>query len=438
MKIRRFSFDWIWFLMGLGSEYQLFGTSICFTELALFIFSPFILLKNFTKLRKNCLGPLLYLSGAMFLSGVLSCLVNHTPMLFVVRGMAVLAIIFLSIPMAFWLIKRNPIGIKWYFVGVAISYLTCAFIFKQSVELSGLGESTEEIMGGPVFWIGRLGSFAALPAQGWYMQLPSAITAGAPLALSFFAILTTVSGRSTAVTAFASAALIVVGGNRQRTIRNRISRRFGLIVLMAVVGAFGVKGIYRISAENDLLGSEARDKYENQTKGDKSMKALLLGGRMESFCGLIACVDKPLLGFGPWAQDTQGYREHFMREYGNDEDYQAYILHQERAASLGFARLIPAHAYITMFWLWYGLAGLVFWLYVAFVMLRYLKQDCWTMPQWYGWLAAGIPAYLWSIFFNPFAHRFTAILFVVGLLVVRAIRQNRFQLPIDMLIETRR
>ena len=57
-------------------------------------------------------------------------------------------------------------------------------------------------------------------------------------------------------------------------------------------------------------------------------------------------------------------------------------------------RMIPAHAYITEFWLWYGVFGLLFWLYVIFVLARYLWQDCWAVPQWFMWIAASIPGYL--------------------------------------------
>jgi hypothetical protein len=91
--------------------------------------------------------------------------------------------------------------------------------------------------------------------------------------------------------------------------------------------------------------------------------------------------------------------------------------------------MIPCHAYITEFWLWYGIFGLLFWLYVIFVLLRYLKQDCWAVPQWFMWIAASIPGYLWGVFFSPWSDRIGGIVFVVACLMARAVRIGVQPLP---------
>ena len=98
-------------------------------------------------------------------------------------------------------------------------------------------------------------------------------------------------------------------------------------------------------------------------------------------------------------------------------------------------RLLQCHAYITEFWAWYGIWGLIFWLYVIFVLLRYLKQDVAAVPQWFAWLACTIPGMFWGIFFSPFSDRFGIPLFVVACLMARAVRRGRFQLPLDMIRE---
>ena len=185
---------------------------------------------------------------------------------------------------------------------------------------------------------------------------------------------------------------------------------------------------YQTAASSGLLGEGARVKYERQTRGDKSLKALLLGGRMESFCGLIACVDKPIIGFGPWAMDNGNYVSEFLDKYGKQDDYMAHL----KRMSQGVRGMIPCHAYLTQFWCWYGIMGLIFWFYVIFVLVRYLKQDCYAVPQLFMWLAAGVPSYLWDIFFNPFAARVPAMMFVVAVLMVRAVRKGQISLPYTM------
>ena len=100
--------------------------------------------------------------------------------------------------------------------------------------------------------------------------------------------------------------------------------------------------------------------------------------------------------------------------------------------------MIPCHAYITEFWLWYGIFGLLFWLYVLFVFARYLRQDCWAVPQWYMWLTASIPAYCWGIFFSPWVGRVDGIMFIVACLMARAVRKGRQPLPMAMIVEIER
>jgi hypothetical protein len=91
--------------------------------------------------------------------------------------------------------------------------------------------------------------------------------------------------------------------------------------------------------------------------------------------------------------------------------------------------MIPCHAYITEFWCWYGIFGLLFWLYVIFVFIRYLRQDCWAVPQWFMWIAASIPGYLWGVFFSPWSDRIGGIVFIVACLMARAVRMGAQQLP---------
>ena len=98
-------------------------------------------------------------------------------------------------------------------------------------------------------------------------------------------------------------------------------------------------------------------------------------------------------------------------------------------------KMIGCHSYITEFWLWYGIWGLVFWLYIIYVLLRYLKQDVAAVPQWFAWLACSIPGVFWGIFFSPFSDRFGVTLFVVACLMARAVRTGKFQLPLEMVQE---
>ncbi len=428
-----------WFLFGLGSQLQIVA-SLSFTELFVFIAAPILLLNELPHLRRNGIMPFLYLSFAVVAGCVVASIANQTAPEFVLRGLAVTTLLPCSVVVGHWMLRRDMGGFKWMLIGNSISSILCTFWFQKSVEVSTLagGEygasAVEAIVAGPLFWISRLGAIVTAIPQGWYLQCPTLLSIGAPLFLSFFAILTTSSGRSAAASSLSLALLIILGGKKQSRIYRVVCGRFWFLLLLGIVGVFIIKNIYSFGAKKGLLGEDARIKYEMQTKGDSSLKALLLGGRMESFCGLLACADKPIVGFGPWAMDNYGYVSEFLSKYANPEDFADYLIRSESFAIKGvqYKRMIPCHAYLTEFWCWYGISGLIFWLYIMFVLLRYLREDCWVVPQWYMWLAASIPGYFWGIFFSPWMARVGGIMFVVACLMARAVRKGRQPLPIEM------
>lgn len=373
------------------------------------------------------------------------CVVNQTAPAFILRGMAITCLLPCTVVVGHWMLRRDMGGFKWMLIGTALSSVLCTFVFQRSVEVSGLAggeggaDAVEAIMSGPIYWIGRLNEILNAIPKGWYLQCPIIVSICVPLFMAGFSMLTSASGRSAALGAIASAALIIIAGKKRETIRRRLCNKFGFWCCIAIIGIFCMHSLYHISATQGWLGEKSRLKYEMQSKGEKSIAKLLLGGRMEAFCGLIACVDKPIVGFGPWALDKDGYVGEFLSKYGTHEDYVKYIDRLEYARKYGdVIGLIHCHSYITQFWLWYGIFGLIFWVYSIFVLLRYLKQDCWAVPQWFMWIAASIPGYFWGIFFSGWANRVGGILFIIACLMTRAVRKGRQPLPFDMIEEIRK
>jgi hypothetical protein len=193
-----------------------------------------------------------------------------------------------------------------------------------------------------------------------------------------------------------------------------------------------------MAALSGWIGEDARQKYEVQTKGRDDLLQLVIGGRAASFVGLLAVVDKPIFGFGPWAVDDKGYYEAFYSRYASAEDYEELLRINITLYKAGLSRsygLIECHACWLQFWVWYGLVGMIFWLYVIFVLFRYLRQDCWVVPQWFFWLGASAPGVLWMIFFSPYTTRVLMPIMLVGYLMARAIRYGRVCMPVEMIKE---
>ena len=411
--------------------------SLSFTELFSLLAAPFLFMRYHQEMKRDGIMPFFILSICVFIGCVIACFANRTPFYFALRGYAVTSIIPCAIITSHWLIRRDPNGFKWFLLGVALSAVLCTFIFQKSVEVSTYAQgiagenAADSILNNSTYLSSRLFGFCTLLTKGWYLHTPILYDVGVMIFFALLTVLTSESGRGGAVASFAFVGILLVGGKRMRTMRNRFCRKFWLLAIVAVIGVFVAKNVYSTAATQGWLGDAARKKYEMQTKGDKSLMGLLLGGRMDSFCGLIACVDKPIIGFGPWAVDRDGYAEEFLIKYGKAEDVEA-MMRSQINGNVGGEYLIPCHAYITEFWLWYGIFGLLFWLYILFVLFRYLKEDCWAVPQWFGWLACAIPGYCWGIFFSPLSNRFSPLLFVVACLMARSVRLGKFQLSREM------
>lgn len=425
----------LWLMLGICSKLQLVA-SLSITELIVLAAAPFIFIKNYQQMKRDGVMSFFVLSLLVILGCVVASVANHTPAMFVLRGFAVTCIVACSIIFSHWILRRDPGGFKWYILMLPVSAILSTFVFQQSVEVMMYGEKTEEIMSGPIFWISRLQHLVLAPTKGWYLQTPWFINILAPLAVAIFSIMTSISGRSAALAAIGFVAFVIIGGKKRRTI-SRFSRHFWRICVGGALLVVAMYYGYKLSASQGWLGEDARKKYELQSDGGSGgIGRLILGGRGDSFIGLLACRDKPIIGWGPWAMDENGYAEEFIEKYGTLEDVEEMIRMREWRAKYGITtRLLSCHAYITEFWAWYGIFGLIFWLYVLFVLLRYLKQDVVAVPQWYAWLACSVPGLLWGIFFSPLSDRFGIPLFVVACLMARAVRKGQFRLPPEMIRE---
>ena len=422
----------LWFLMGLGSRLQVVA-SLSITELLVLIAAPFIFIKDYHQMRRDGVMPFFILSLMVVFGCLVASLANHTHSQYVLRGLAVTCLVACSIVFSHWILRRDPNGFKWFVLAIPISAILSTFVFRASVEVTSFGDSVEEIMSGPLYWISRVSPLVLAPTKGWYLHMPWFVNVFSPLFVAGFAIMSSVSGRSAALSAVGFVVLVIIGGKTQRTM-SRVSRHFMKLVVMGVISIGLAYSAYKVSAIQGWLGEDARRKYEMQTHGGEGgIGRLILGGRGDSFIGLLACRDKPIIGWGPWAIDENGYTEEFMARFGTMEDYDALIKSMAFRAQYGITvNLLRCHSYITEFWAWYGIWGLVFWLYVVFVLLRYLKKDVAFVPQWYAWLACSIPGMFWGIFFSPFQDRFGCSLFVVACLMARAVRKGTFVLPLEM------
>lgn len=424
----------IWFfLLGLGAQTQVhFFGSIGISELVVFLIAPWILVLDYASLKRDGFHIFVHIGILTCIGCVISGITNHTHPLLFLKGLALPYGILSAVVVFHRLFRKDRVNLKWYFVGSFLSGIVSIFIFQPETFTVREGavatgsEAIEAVTSYSLFWSEKIGSLIRLPVCGWYLQTPLSYSLFAILGLAVFTIISSnASGRAAALVAVISFAFIAFGGKSRKRIQ-AIGKHFGVVCISFVILLVVFKLSYQYAAENGYLGVKARDKYEKQTAMGKSALRLLIAGRTEFFASLRACLDKPIIGFGPRPIDSKGYYREFLKEYGNPDDYDQYVRWEFENARRGFTigELMRTHSHITSFWAYYGIMGLIFWLYVLWLLYKYVKVFACAYPRWYGYLAMSVASMMWSIFFNPLSSRIGEGLMISSILMVRAIYMN--------------
>ena len=427
------------FLIGLFSltEVRIIG-SVGISELCMYPLAPIFFVLDYALLRRDGFTKALWLLLLTMVGCIVSSMVNHTPLVYALKGFATPYTMFSVIVVLHRLLRTNLKGVRWLFLGMAISSVVCVFVFQRGTEVAVRGEllsgddAVEQITGGTLFWAQRLGAFLTLPIKGWYLHTPVVYSALEPLALSVFTMLTTISGRSMVLMSLTGVIMVVAGG-RSVIKMARVSKHIfvGMITIMIAAGC--LKMLYSYCAEKGLLGEAQTEKYKKQTRGGSSGWKMLLAGRSEFFICMFAGVHNPIIGLGPKAIDNNNYIDEFMANYGSQEDYEDFVAGIKNSIARGeyYERMIPAHSGIGAFWIWFGIFGLIYYLYFIFKIFHLLRRYLSAIPHWYGIFAYGIPGALWAVFFSPPERFTTALMFTLVLLAI-AVGRKRLRLPIDM------
>jgi hypothetical protein len=171
----------------------------------------------------------------------------------------------------------------------------------------------------------------------------------------------------------------------------------GTIVIFTasiIMGLGGIFSAYQYAAKSGILGEDAKDKYELQSSGKYGV---LLGGRTELLASIPAVYDSPILGHGSWAKD---------RIYYIGEVRALQLLGYKGAMDLSREELIdgliPAHSYLLQAWVYGGIVGALFWIWiyvlVARAIMRIYPPTVVLLP-----LAAFMAFSLfWDILFSPY------------------------------------
>lgn len=178
----------------------------------------------------------------------------------------------------------------------------------------------------------------------------------------------------------------------------------GKVVFLSMTGLvliFGILKTYQVVGESGVLPENAQQKFDMNKQafsGPLGMLGFVLAGRSEFLASTQAVYDSPIIGHGSWAKDFK-YRLFLYTIndiLGTDRD--------EGAMQRGIesSDLIPAHSHIMQSWVWAGILGAIFWVFVLRVTIRtFIKALQFPHELTLLVIFMGMNI-LWDVFFSPF------------------------------------
>jgi len=202
--------------------------------------------------------------------------------------------------------------------------------------------------------------------------------------------------RSVVLTQLIAAALILpviperIGRLRLLPPLGTTARILALAGIASAAGGLAALLVTGLGASG-ALGREAQLKNSVETRAGWG---ILIGGRPEILVSSRAVFDSPILGHGSWAKDPK-YSEMLA-------DIQAEFGMPPSDEGLKFKGLIPAHSHLMGAWVFSGILGGVFWIYIFKQTLKSIVRTAILRSPETPMYAILLTGWAWAILFSPF------------------------------------
>lgn len=392
--------QWLLFLAGSFSMTQVRVVGFLgITEVVFFILAPAVFTKNKQLLKKHGFNTALTMAMLWLCSALVTDLVRDNTTTNLLKGIATPYSVFAGIVCMHALLWDDITRYKWAVVGFACSLILSTYVIPYGTNV-GLAEqqgidvrtATKEYK---LYAVMMVNAFLLLPVKVQYLKMPHFLNVGLSAFVSMFSLLE--GARSAFLVKISSAWLILVGGQSAASMKN-VRRYCGLILVSLLCVGLVAKFVYQYAVTKGYLGERELVKYQAQSES----RIGILSGRGEFIPALMAVRDSPWIGHGSWAADTKGYVLRAQELVGGDL---ALRLAQSSYAS-GRYGWIPCHSYVWQAWVWHGVLGGIFWLYVFFgVFVKTFAKCLAVFPPLYGYYALQLPSEFWNVWFSPLGFR---------------------------------
>jgi hypothetical protein len=399
------------FLIGLGAAIQVnVVATIAISELLcllILLSKPSIFSVNNKSLK------VLLLLGGLWMTGILlSDLTNVRPLKDTIKALGAVFLLLTSTVAIFSLLSRRPHLFLTFALGFGVSYALQYLFFPSSVMRSLLErgfppEKLNEIYFAIAFF--PLGMWASgfAWARGYRVTGLLILSSYAALSLSY-------DRRSIFLVCMLSVFYLMTMLRRQTLLAplsNQQLRRKTILQIFAVsIALFTAIQIYEYSASRGILGEGAMNKYQLQANNEVFG---LASGRLDFFEGIYGALQRPILGYGSYAQDTTDIRKHFAEALGLQ-------------ASQSNQRGLPGHSHIVGAWLFAGALSLPFWVYTIKILGTFVLRAATADQKMIGYFLTVVLYSLWNIMFSPFSNRIDlAFVIAFAIILTNRVKQRR-------------
>jgi len=418
--------DWWMFLLGLFylTQINVIGY-LGISELACYFFAPYLLVKHRQLLAKWGMLPFIYLSALWGVFALISCVWNENPWFSILKGFAPAYTFFAEGVCVFCLLHDSPLRLKWGILGMTLSWFLSIFVFQTGsssavAEITGVS-ALEAVVDYKLFWVMLVHLVTSLPIRLAFLHIPLSVSLILTGGAAIFSVLQ--GGRSAFAMRLVTMYLLILG-NKLKSRRPQ-ALKVNIVLLMAGLLICSVisKNIYVYLARHNYLKAEEIEKYEKQSSHGTTttVTKLLMGGRGGTIAGVLIAAKTPILGRGYRPIDRNEEYLAFVEKYSSDDEELKRI---REAYRKGYIEL-PSHSHIVEGWIQAGFGGLIFWLYILWVLIKAVKNNLFIVPEWFGYLAVILPTVFWDIFFSPIAKRVELSVVIVCCLMLNRLGEMR-------------
>jgi len=392
------------FLLGVGTfmNVRLVGY-VTLSEVFALAWFGILLISGRLRIRSRTMNWLLTFGFIWILSVIATDFYRGAIFQQFARGFGRTLVICCALPAGYICFRRYPGALKPLFVGFLVSAIVNIFGFRAGSEEFVMmhGYELESSWERNYTYVTLMLCFCA--AAYFYRRAPW-------LTLLFVALLGAVNirmgSRNLGGTMLAAALIAGIARHFFPPAGARGARGPVVSIMMSalilMVGA-GVYVSYKFAAAHGMLGEKSYEKYEAQAG---SPLGVLLASRANFIGGLLAVKDSPIIGYGSWPIDSEGYMIEAFQIAGVDEVY----IKQLR---MGYNR-IPSHSMLLEAWVEHGLLAMIFWVIVCVVLVRAIGAGALQDREWGLVNSLVIIWMIWNLLFSPLGNRiFTVVMILV-------------------------